>query len=86
MLFWLIIHDRLRPSEQTDVYTSDSDGVLGGHKGLYWFGRNVPTSSLRLLVLLALICKGLQTGERGRRSQVSRGRSEHVLLRLVETC
>ena len=57
ILFWLIIHDRLRPSEQTDVYTSDSDGVLGGHKGLYWFGRNVSTSSSLLLVLPAL---GLQ--------------------------
>ena len=25
--------------------------VLGGHKDLYWFGRNVSTSSLLLLVL-----------------------------------
>ena len=30
--------------------------VLGGHKGLYWFEQNDPTSSLRLLVLLALVC------------------------------
>ena len=33
---------------------SDLDGVLGGHKDLYWFGWNVPTSSLLLLVLPAL--------------------------------
>jgi hypothetical protein len=26
-----------------------------GHKDIYWFGQNVPTSSLRLLVLLALM-------------------------------
>ena len=32
------------------------DGVLGGHKGLYWFGQNVHTSSLLLLVLLDLVC------------------------------
>ena len=30
--------------------------MLGGHKGLYWFGRNVPTSSLRLLVLPTPVC------------------------------
>ena len=35
---------------------SDPDGVLGGHKDLYWFGWNVPTSSLRLFVLPALVC------------------------------
>ena len=33
------------------------DGVLGGYKGLYWFGWNVPTSSSLLLVLPAF---GLQ--------------------------
>ena len=33
---------------------SGSDGVLGRHKGLYWFGRNVPTSSSLLLVLPTL--------------------------------
>ena len=31
-------------------------GVLGGHKDLYWFGPNVPTSSLLLLVLQHLVC------------------------------
>jgi hypothetical protein len=35
---------------------SGSDGVLAGHKGLYYFGQNVPTSSVRLLVLLTLVC------------------------------
>jgi len=30
--------------------------VLGGHKNLYWFGLNVPTSSSLLLVLPALVC------------------------------
>ena len=35
---------------------SGSDGVLEGHKGLYWFGQNVPTSRLLLLVLSALVC------------------------------
>jgi hypothetical protein len=30
------------------------DGELGRHKRLYWFRLNVPTSSLRLLVLLTL--------------------------------
>jgi hypothetical protein len=30
------------------------DGELGRHKVLYWFGLNVPTSSLRLLMLPAL--------------------------------
>ena len=49
-------------------------------QGLYWFGRNIPTSSLLLLVLPALgLQYGLQTGERGRGSQVSGGRSERVL-------
>jgi hypothetical protein len=31
-----------------------SDGVHRGHKDVYWFGLNVPTSSGELLVLLAL--------------------------------
>jgi hypothetical protein len=31
-----------------------SDGVQRGHKNIYWFGRNVPTSSGGQLVLLAL--------------------------------
>ena len=35
---------------------SGSDGVLLGHKDLYWFGWNVPTSSPLLLVLLHLVC------------------------------
>ena len=35
---------------------SGPDGVLGGHKNLYRFGRNVPTFSLLLLVLPALVC------------------------------
>jgi hypothetical protein len=30
------------------------DGERGGHKEIYWFGKNVPTSSLRLLMLPAL--------------------------------
>jgi hypothetical protein len=30
--------------------------VLGGHKGLYLFGQNVPTSSVQLLVLPILVC------------------------------
>ena len=29
--------------------------VLGGYKDLYWFGLNVPTSSLLLLALPALV-------------------------------
>ena len=29
--------------------------MLGGHKDLYWFERNVPTSSLLLLMLPALV-------------------------------
>ena len=54
--------------------------MLGGHKGLYRFGWNVPTSSSLLLVLPALgLQYGLQTGERGRGSQVSGERSERVL-------
>jgi hypothetical protein len=31
-----------------------SDGVQRGHENVYWFGRNVPTSSGEQLVLLAL--------------------------------
>jgi hypothetical protein len=31
----------------------DSDGVLGGHKDLYWFGLNILMSSEVLLVLPA---------------------------------
>jgi len=38
------------------ICASGPDGVLGVHNNLYWFGRNVPTSSLLLLVLPALIC------------------------------
>ena len=38
------------------ICASGSDGVLGGNKDLYWFGQNVPTSSLLLLVLPALVC------------------------------
>ena len=38
------------------ICASGPDGVLGGHKNLYWFGRNVATSSLLLLVLSALVC------------------------------
>jgi len=30
--------------------------VLGGHKDLYWFGQNVPTSNVLLLVLSTLVC------------------------------
>jgi hypothetical protein len=30
--------------------------MLRGHKGLYWFRHNVPTSNVRLLVLPALVC------------------------------
>ena len=45
------------PIKEICICASGSDGVLGGHKGLYWFGRNVPTSSLLLLVLPTL---GLQ--------------------------
>ena len=30
--------------------------MLGGHKNLYWFGQNVPTSSSLLLMLPALVC------------------------------
>ena len=37
------------------ICVSSPDGVLGGHKSLYWFGRNVPTYSLRLLVLPTLV-------------------------------
>jgi hypothetical protein len=31
-----------------------SDGVQRGHKDVYWFERNVPTSSGELFMLLAL--------------------------------
>jgi hypothetical protein len=31
-----------------------SDGVQRGHEDVYWFERNVPTSSGNLFVLLAL--------------------------------
>ena len=34
---------------------SGLDGVLGGHKDLYWLRWNVPTSSLLLLVLPTLV-------------------------------
>ena len=62
------------------ICMSGSDGVLGGHKGLYCFGRNVPTSSSLLLVLPAFgLQLGLQTGERGKGPQFSSGRSEQVL-------
>ena len=54
--------------------------MLKGHKGLYWFGWNVPTSSSLLLVLPVLgLQYGLEIGERRRGSQVSGGRSERVL-------
>jgi hypothetical protein len=30
--------------------------VLGGQKGLYWFRQKIPTFSVKLLMLLALVC------------------------------
>ena len=61
---------------------SGLDGVLGGHKGLYWFGQNVPMSSLRLLVLPVLVCsmgyKRAREGE-GPKSLVKRSNG-------VESC
>ena len=44
------------PAGKFLVCASGPDGVLGGHKNLYWFGRNVATSSPLLLVLSALVC------------------------------
>ena len=61
---------------------SDLDGVLGGHKDLYWFGRNVPTSSLLLLVLPVLVCsRGYKRArkEEGPKSLVKRSNG-------VESC
>ena len=39
--------------EKICICASGSDDMLGGHKSLYWFGRNVPTSNSLLLVLPA---------------------------------
>ena len=44
--------------------------MLGGHKDLYSFGRNVPTSSLLLLVLTALVCS--RGYKRAREGEVSK--------------
>ena len=52
------------------LYPFGPDGVQRRHKNLYWFEQNVPTSSLSLLVYLALLCSmGLQMVKRGRGSK-----------------
>ena len=38
------------------ICASGPNDVFVGHKDFYWFGQNVPTSSLLLLVLPALVC------------------------------
>ena len=61
--------------------------MLGGHKGLYWFRRNGPYVQLAATrVTDTWFVVGLQTGERGRVSQVSGGRSERVLRAHLPLC
>ena len=63
----------LESSTSKFVFCTSSPGsVQDWHKGLYWFERNVPTSSMWLLVLLVLVCsKGYKRSRKGDWSQVS---------------
>jgi hypothetical protein len=47
-------HPKPDESDKTRKRPLGLDGVQRGHGDVYWFGRNVPTFSGELLVLLAL--------------------------------